>query len=229
MSGLPLALRFALREMRGGLKGFRIFLACIAIGVAAIAAAEAQAGHIPRRYRKLLLRPVGQYAENCAGLEACDPHPAVAIDGEAIAIGAVGQQGAIGEAAIGAQVIGIGAKPAFVDIESSTVGADPDAVGNFQALPEQRGPPIRVETIELRHGRRTIRARQRGLRRPEIQATLAIGEDVVDARDRLAVDLLQQRSRRTRSRLQPDQSARAAGDDCAVPVDRYAADCGALG
>ncbi len=39
MSGLPLALRFALREMRGGLKGFRIFLACIAIGVAAIAAA----------------------------------------------------------------------------------------------------------------------------------------------------------------------------------------------
>jgi putative ABC transport system permease protein len=31
-----LALRFALRELRGGLKGFYIFIACIALGVAAI-------------------------------------------------------------------------------------------------------------------------------------------------------------------------------------------------
>ncbi|MEQ9332903.1 FtsX-like permease family protein [Thalassobaculum sp.] len=34
----PLALRLARRELRTGLKGFRIFLACLAIGVAAIAA-----------------------------------------------------------------------------------------------------------------------------------------------------------------------------------------------
>lgn len=33
---LSLALRFSLREMRGGLSGFAIFLACIALGVAAI-------------------------------------------------------------------------------------------------------------------------------------------------------------------------------------------------
>ena len=33
---LPLAIRFALREMRGGLSGFAIFLTCIALGVAAI-------------------------------------------------------------------------------------------------------------------------------------------------------------------------------------------------
>lgn len=33
---LPLAFRFALREMRGGLSGFLIFLTCIALGVAAI-------------------------------------------------------------------------------------------------------------------------------------------------------------------------------------------------
>ncbi|RIK83841.1 MAG: glycosyl transferase family 1 [Hyphomicrobiales bacterium] len=33
---LRLALRFALREMRGGLSGFMIFIACIALGVAAI-------------------------------------------------------------------------------------------------------------------------------------------------------------------------------------------------
>ena len=36
MSGLDLALRLALRDLRGGLGGFQIFLACIALGVAAI-------------------------------------------------------------------------------------------------------------------------------------------------------------------------------------------------
>ncbi|NQV20516.1 MAG: FtsX-like permease family protein [Rhodospirillales bacterium] len=36
VSNLSLALRLARREMRGGLKGFRIFLVCLALGVAAI-------------------------------------------------------------------------------------------------------------------------------------------------------------------------------------------------
>ena len=36
-AALPLLLRLALREMRGGVRGFGIFLACIALGVAAIA------------------------------------------------------------------------------------------------------------------------------------------------------------------------------------------------
>lgn len=35
---LAVASRFALRELRGGLRGFRVFLACLALGVAAIAA-----------------------------------------------------------------------------------------------------------------------------------------------------------------------------------------------
>jgi len=34
----PVALRIALRELRGGVAGFRVFLACLALGVAAIAA-----------------------------------------------------------------------------------------------------------------------------------------------------------------------------------------------
>ena len=36
-AGLPLSLRLALRELRGGLSGFYVFIACIALGVAAIA------------------------------------------------------------------------------------------------------------------------------------------------------------------------------------------------
>src|SRR5471032_2423408 len=40
---LPLSFRFAAREMRSGVRGFRIFLACLALGVAAIAAAGSTA------------------------------------------------------------------------------------------------------------------------------------------------------------------------------------------
>jgi len=40
---LPLSLRFAIRELRSGVRGFRIFLACLALGVAAIAAAGSTA------------------------------------------------------------------------------------------------------------------------------------------------------------------------------------------
>ena len=35
---LSLSFRLARRELRGGLKGFRIFIICLALGVAAIAA-----------------------------------------------------------------------------------------------------------------------------------------------------------------------------------------------
>ena len=40
---IPLAFRFAARELRSGVRGFRIFLACLALGVAAIAAAGSTA------------------------------------------------------------------------------------------------------------------------------------------------------------------------------------------
>lgn len=40
---IPLSVRFAARELRSGVKGFRIFLACLALGVAAIAAAGSTA------------------------------------------------------------------------------------------------------------------------------------------------------------------------------------------
>lgn len=46
LSETGFALRFALREMRGGLRGFRIFLACLALGVFAIAAVGSLSGSI---------------------------------------------------------------------------------------------------------------------------------------------------------------------------------------
>jgi putative ABC transport system permease protein len=46
LHSVRLAFRFALRELRGGLSGFRVFLACIALGVAAIGAVSSVAGGI---------------------------------------------------------------------------------------------------------------------------------------------------------------------------------------
>ena len=44
--GISLALRFAMRELRGGLRGFYVFLACIALGVAAISGVNSVAQSI---------------------------------------------------------------------------------------------------------------------------------------------------------------------------------------
>ena len=46
LSDWPIAIRLARRELRGGLKGFRLFLACLALGVAAIAAVGSLAAGI---------------------------------------------------------------------------------------------------------------------------------------------------------------------------------------
>ncbi|WP_321336627.1 FtsX-like permease family protein [uncultured Cohaesibacter sp.] len=57
-ASLRLAFRFALREMRGGLRGFYIFLACIALGVAAIggvgSASKALTGGLNEQGRQIL-------------------------------------------------------------------------------------------------------------------------------------------------------------------------------
>ena len=46
LGGFMLALRFALRELRGGLRGFYVFLTCIALGVAAISGVNSVASSI---------------------------------------------------------------------------------------------------------------------------------------------------------------------------------------
>ena len=44
MSGLPLAVRMARGELRSGIGGFRIFFACLGLGVAALAGTGSLAG-----------------------------------------------------------------------------------------------------------------------------------------------------------------------------------------
>ena len=51
-AGWALALRLARRELRGGLKGFRVFVAAIALGVAAIAAVGSVGDAIERALQR---------------------------------------------------------------------------------------------------------------------------------------------------------------------------------
>src|SRR6202795_3801576 len=57
-AGAGLTLRLALRELRGGLRGFYVFIACIALGVLAIAAggsfAQSRADGLARQGRVIL-------------------------------------------------------------------------------------------------------------------------------------------------------------------------------
>ena len=48
---LPLSLKLALRELRGGISGFYIFVACIALGATALAAVGTLSAAIQTRHR----------------------------------------------------------------------------------------------------------------------------------------------------------------------------------
>src|SRR5438067_11736540 len=52
----PLSVRLAMRELRSGVRGFRIFLACLALGVGAVAAA----GSVAEAFRQGLAAQAGE-------------------------------------------------------------------------------------------------------------------------------------------------------------------------
>src|SRR5271155_3674480 len=115
------------------------------IDIAPVSATEAEACHVPARQRyPTIERAVRQHADNGARREAGDPYAAFAIAGQAVAILLRGQRSAIGEGSVGRQIVSEGAKPAFVEIETSPVGAQSDAVGDLQSIPEKRDSSVRV-------------------------------------------------------------------------------------
>ncbi|MBD8908560.1 hypothetical protein MZTS_17980, partial [Methylorubrum zatmanii] len=80
---LPLTWRLALRELRGGLSGFRVFIACIALGVAAISGvtsiAASLSGGLGREGRRIL---GGDITYSLINREATPAERAV-LDGQA--------------------------------------------------------------------------------------------------------------------------------------------------
>lgn len=104
MNGLALAFRLARRELRGGLKGFRVFVACLALGVAAIAGvgslSESVVAGLKADGRALLggdvelrLEPIAASPEQMAYLKAHVATLSTVVDMRAMARRADGEDG----------------------------------------------------------------------------------------------------------------------------------------
>ena len=83
---LPLPIRLALRELRGGLAGFRIFIACLALGVAAIAAVGSVRAAIEQGLAREAANLLGGDAEVEFTYRFADPDERAWMDAHATAV-----------------------------------------------------------------------------------------------------------------------------------------------
>ena len=72
-----LALRFAARELRGGVKGFRVMLACLTLGVAAIAAIGSFSAAVNQGHHMLLRDLQAEIVHRDIAAWARDPRAAL--------------------------------------------------------------------------------------------------------------------------------------------------------
>jgi putative ABC transport system permease protein len=86
---LRIAARFAARELRGGLKGFRIFLACLTLGVAAIAAVGSVRSSIEAGLAREGAAILGGDAEIDLTYRFATPEERAVLDGLALAVSEV--------------------------------------------------------------------------------------------------------------------------------------------
>jgi putative ABC transport system permease protein len=86
---MSLALTIARRELRGGLRGFRVFLACLALGVAAIAAVGTLRTGIQQGLTDQGAVILGGDAEMRFTYRAADPEERAFMDGIATAVSEV--------------------------------------------------------------------------------------------------------------------------------------------
>ena len=86
---MPLALRVALRELRGGLAGFRVFLACLALGVAAIAAVGSVRAAIEAGLAREAAALLGGDAEVEFAYRFADPDERAWMEGAALAVSGI--------------------------------------------------------------------------------------------------------------------------------------------
>ncbi|MBB4286489.1 ABC transporter permease [Roseospira goensis] len=206
MSGaLPLSVRLALREMRGGLAGFRVLVACLALGVFAIAAAGSlnraiQAGleadaqallggdlEVERRYQPpdaeqmALMRAVATVAET--------------VDMRAMAI-APGPDGA--RALVELKAVGDG-YPLYGRMVLSGGGALADALAEREGTWGAVADPNLLDRLglsvgdRLRIGEATVRVRDSIVREPDRVASMfTLGPRLMIHRDALpATELIQ--------------------------------------
>jgi putative ABC transport system permease protein len=130
---LPLTLRLALRELRGGLSGFRVFIACIALGVAAISGvtsiAASLSGGLGREGRRIL---GGDLTYSLVNREASPTERA-----------ALAERGPLSEVATLRAMAVAGEGAALVELKA--VDASYPAVGTLESDPARPLPELLAE------------------------------------------------------------------------------------
>ncbi|MES2722320.1 MAG: oxidoreductase, partial [Pseudomonadota bacterium] len=156
----PLAWTFALRELRGGVRGFRIFLACLALGVAAIAAA----GSTAEAFRQGL---AGQAREILGGDLAATLEQRRFTAGERAAMAKMGQVAfavsarAMAEAPSGerrlVELRGVGgAYPLAGEVELQGVSSLSEALAPVDGVPGAAVEQVLLDRLGLKLGDRLL-------------------------------------------------------------------------
>ena len=154
---MPLALRVALRELRGGLAGFRVFLACLALGVAAIAAVGSVRAAIEAGLAREAAALLGGDAEVEFAYRFADPDERAWMEGAARAVSGIVDfrslaAGADGERTL-VQVKAVdGGYPLYGTVRLAGGGSLDDALSPRDGLPGIVAERILVDRLGLAPG-----------------------------------------------------------------------------
>ena len=154
---MPLALRVALRELRGGLAGFRVFLACLALGVAAIAAVGSVRAAIEAGLAREAAALLGGDAEVEFAYRFADPDERAWMEGAALAVSGIVDFRSLAAAADGSrtlvQVKAVdGGYPLYGTVRLAGGGSLDDALGPRDGLPGIVAERILVDRLGLAPG-----------------------------------------------------------------------------
>jgi putative ABC transport system permease protein len=160
---LPLIPRLALRELRAGLSGFAVFLACIALGVAAIAGvasiSRSLSDGLGREGRRIL---GGDLAYNLINREATDPErEALAREGRLDVVAALRAMAVAGSgdaALVELKAVDPATYPAAGDLATDPSGRLADLLAERDGVPGALADPALLTRLDVKVGDRVALA-----------------------------------------------------------------------
>lgn len=185
MTALPVTLRLALRELRGGLRGFRVFLACLALGVAAIAAVGSVRAGIQEGLTREAATILGGDAEIRFTYRFAEPDERAWMEANALAVSevvdfrsmATAGEGEAAERAL-VQVKGVdGLYPLYGEVVLAGGGRLADALAERDGLPGIVAQQVLIDRLGLSEGD-IVRLGTRDFR---LAATLLVEPDAAAA------------------------------------------------
>ena len=156
---IPLTLRLAVRELRAGLSGFGVFLACIALGVAAIAGvasiSRSLSDGLGREGRRIL---GGDLAYNLINREATDPErQALSREGRVDAVASLRAMAVAGSgdaALVELKAVDPATYPAAGDLVTEPPGRLADLLAARDGVPGALADPALLTRLDVKVGAR---------------------------------------------------------------------------